>query len=342
MRALVTGGAGYFGSLLVERLQAAGDDVTVLDIADAGHLDGVRVVRADIRDRAAVRRAVAGMDVVFHNVAQVPLARDHALFEAVNVGGTGILLDESLRAGVAKVVHTSSSAVFGIPETNPVTRDTVPHPLEAYGRAKLDAEQLCLAAASRGLDVSIVRPRTILGHGRLGIFAILFDWIASGARVPVLGGGRNVYQFVHAEDLADAIRLAAGRPGPSVYNIGAEEFGTMAEALGALCRHADTGARPISLPQRAVALAMQGSAGLRLTPFGPYHWIMYGESMWFDVGPAKSELGWAAQWSNEAMFIDSYEWFLRHRHNLGTGSAHRSPAKQGALKLARYALGGRG
>ena len=97
--------------------------------------------------------AVAGVDVVFHNVAQVPLARDRSLFESVNVGGTAVLLGACERAGVAKVVHTSSSAVFGVPETNPVTRATEPRPVEPYGRAKLDAELLCRAAVSRGLDV---------------------------------------------------------------------------------------------------------------------------------------------------------------------------------------------
>lgn len=341
MRVVVTGGAGYFGSLLAEALVRAGDEVVVLDIADATHVKGVRAIRADIRDQAAVRHAVQGADVVFHNVAQVPLARDRALFDEVNVDGTRLLLEECLRADVAKVVHTSSSAVFGVPAHNPVTPDTQPRPVEAYGRAKLAAERLCLAATTRGLDVTIVRPRTIVGHGRLGIFAILFDWIAAGAAVPVLDGGRNVYQFVHAEDLASAIMLAARRPGPAIYNVGAEHFGTMAEAVGAVCTHAGTGAQVRSLPKRATSLAMQASAGLRLSPFGPYHWIMYGESMWFDVSPVRGELGWAARWSNEEMLIDSYEWFLANRDHLTGGSAHRSPAKQGILRLARTALGGR-
>ena len=154
-----------------------------------------------------------GVDVVHHNVAQVPLARDRDLFRTVNVDGTALLLQECERAGVRKVVHTSSSAVFGVPRSNPVTRDTPPAPGEAYGRAKLDAEELCRAALSRGLDVSVVRPRTIVGPGRLGIFAILFDWIADGVDVPVLGRGDNRYQFVHADDLAAACVLAGERPG---------------------------------------------------------------------------------------------------------------------------------
>ena len=99
-------------------------------------------------------------------------------------------------------------------------------------------------AAADGLDVSIVRPRTILGHGRLGIFGILFDWIADGADPIVLGDGTNRYQFVHADDLADVCLLAGGRSGPSIFNVGTDRFGTMREALEHLCaarRHGRTG-----------------------------------------------------------------------------------------------------
>ena len=338
-RVLVTGGSGYFGSLLVERLLAEGRAVRVLDLHDHGNPD-VEMLRGDIRDADLVGRAVRGTTRVFHNVAQVPLARDRALFESVNVGGTATLLEACLAAGVDKVVHTSSSAVFGVPETNPVTTDTPPRPVEAYGRAKADAELLCRAAVTRGLDVTVVRPRTILGHGRLGIFGILFDWIADGADVPVLGDGRNVYQFVHADDLAAAILSAAERPGSETYNIGAEEFGTMGDAVAHLCAHAGTGSRVRHLPVGPTSRAMEWSARLGLTPFAPYHWIMYSRSLWFDVGPAKADLGWSAAWSTDAMFRDSYAWFLEHRHDAAGGSAHRSPARQGALRLAKRALGG--
>jgi nucleoside-diphosphate-sugar epimerase len=338
--ALVTGGSGYFGSLLVDQLLRAGLEVRVLDVVDAADRpDGVELFHGDVRDRDLVRRAVTGADLVFHNVAQVPLARDRDLFESVNVHGTAVVLEACESAGVAKVVHTSSSAVFGIPEANPVTRDTPPRPVESYGRAKLDAELLCRAAVSRGLDVTIVRPRTILGHGRLGIFGILFDWIADGSGVPLVGDGTNVYQFVHAEDLASACLLAARRPGPTVYNIGAEEFATMGEAVGHLCDYAGTGSRVRHLPVGPTTKAMEWSSRLRLTPLAPYHWIMYSRSLWFDVSDAKAELGWSAQWSNDAMFRSSYDWFLSHRTSEPAGgSAHRRSAKQGLLRVAKLVL----
>jgi nucleoside-diphosphate-sugar epimerase len=339
--ALVTGGSGYFGSLLVQRLLDRGTAVRVLDLVDTDDRPSkVEFVGGDIRDAAIVAEACTGAQVVFHNVAQVPLAKDASLTRSVNITGTEVLLDACEAAGVGKVVATSSSAVFGVPEHNPVMPDTPPKPREPYGQAKLEAEHLCRAAVTRGLDVSIIRPRTILGHGRLGIFAILFDWIADGIDVFVLGKGDNVYQFVHADDLADACILAGDRPGPSTYNIGASEFGTMRETLESLCAHAGTGSHVRSLPAGLAASAMRLTSTIGLTPVATYHWLMYGQSMWFDTTNAERDLGWKARWSNAEMFAQSYDWFLEHRANLSSAGAsqHRSATRQGALSAVKSVL----
>ena len=334
---LITGGSGYFGTLLAASALARGDRVRTFDLNPPADDGDVEFVQGDVRDPDAVARACQGVDVVLHNVAQVPLAKDRALFDSVNVGGTANLLVAARNAGVAKVVHTSSSAVFGIPESNPVTEETPPRPLEAYGRAKLRAEALCREAAAGGLDVTVVRPRTILGHGRLGIMAILFEFVAEGAPVYVLGSGDNRYQFVHADDLADACLRAGDRPGPTTYNVGTTRFGTMRETLQALVDHAGTGSRVRSLPAGPASAAMKALATARQAPFAPYHWLLYGESLWFDTTKAQTELGWEPRASNAEMVIESYEWFLAHRADpaLTGGSHHQSPAKLGLLGILK-------
>jgi nucleoside-diphosphate-sugar epimerase len=335
---LVTGGSGYFGSILVDRALARGDAVRVFDLNPPAVRDGpAEYLAGDVRDRDALRAACDGVDVVLHNVAQVPLAKDRALFRSVNVVGTANLLLAARDAGVTKFVHTSSSAVFGIPESNPVTEDTPCRPLEAYGRAKLEAELLCREAIESGLDVTVVRPRTILGHGRLGIIAVLFEFVAEGAPVYVLGDGSNRYQFVHASDLADACLRASEREKPAVYNIGTTEFGTMRETLQALVDHAGTGSRVRSLPAGPAKAGMQMLARFGLAPFAAYHWLLYGESLWFDTSRAQSELGWEPVHSNESMVVESYEWFLAHRYELGGahGSHHQSPVRLGLLRALK-------
>ena len=133
--ALITGGSGYFGSLLRDRLQERGQAIRIFDLADTDdRADHIQFCQGDIRDSRRVAEAVAGCDVIIHCVAQVPLAKDKALFHSVNVEGTENLLRAALDAKVRKVIYVSSSAVFGAPKTNPVTEETPPSPGEAYGR----------------------------------------------------------------------------------------------------------------------------------------------------------------------------------------------------------------
>ena len=335
-RLLITGGAGYFGSVLADRARAEGHEVRIFDLNPPDDRSTDHVI-GDIRDLDALRAACDGVHAILHNVAQVPLAKDRDLFWSVNAVGTANVLLAARDAKVAKVVHTSSSAIFGIPDHNPVVEDTPPRPLEAYGKAKLEGELLCHDAVASGLDVSIVRPRTVLGHGRLGIMAILFEFVADGAPVFVLGSGDNKYQFVHADDLADACLRAARRPGAETYNIGCRDFGTMRETLQALVDHANTGSHVVSLPAKPAQVAMQALGQSSLVPFAPYHWLLFGESLWFDVSKAERELDWHPTHSNASAVIESYEWFRAHRESLGGDgkSHHQSPAKLGLLKLVK-------
>jgi nucleoside-diphosphate-sugar epimerase len=105
----------------------------------------------------------------------------------------------------------------------------------------------------------------------------------------------------------------------------------MRELLEALCAHAGTGSRVRALPMGLAVVGMRVTAALGLSPLAPYHWIMYGRSLWFDVSRARDELGWRARWSNEEMICQSYDWYLAHRDALPGGSIHRSGLRPGIL-----------
>jgi nucleoside-diphosphate-sugar epimerase len=299
----------------------------------------VEFVRGDIRDMAIVTEACRGIEVVHHNVAQVPLAKDRALFESVNVGGARTLFEACRAQRVRKVINVSSSAIFGAPPRNPVDASVLPHPMEAYGRAKLAAEKVAEHFVARGLDITSIRPRTILGHGRLGIFQMLFELVRQGRPIYVLGAGDNRYQFVHADDLASACILAGERQGAETFNIGAERFGTMRELLEGLVIHAGTGSVVRSVPMSPAVALMKATSWLGLSPLGPYHSLMYGREMFFDIRPARERLGWAPRASNEEAICESYDAYIRDRDAILArhgASHHRSAVRFGVLALLKY------
>ena len=334
---LVTGGSGYLGEMVVRRLCERGDTVRVLDQADNEDRPAdVELLRGDVRDATLVARAMEGVEVVHHDVAQVPLAKDREKFWSVNVEGTRVVLEAALRSGVRKLVLVSSSAIYGVPPHNPVTLGTSPRPREAYGRAKLEGERLAEHFGTRGLDVAIVRPRTVLGHGRLGIFQILFEWVRRGRPIYLLGAGDNRYQFVHVDDLVEVCLAADRVSGSGAYLAGTDRFGTMRELLTGLVAHAGTGSPVRALPFTLTQVAMAVTSKVGLSPLGDYHTLMYGREMFFDVSETKRQLSWEPRYSNAEMIAESYDWYVSHRDEVlsRTGaSAHRSAVQLGVLRL---------
>ena len=336
--ALITGGSGYFGEILCGLLLEKGYTCRILDLNEPGIAKSNKLSfhRADIRDLNAVERVAKDVDVIFHNVAQVPLAKDDKLFSSVNIDGTWNVAQAFRNSSARHLCYTSSSAVYGVPAQNPVTEETTPNPMESYGRAKLEGERICRNITGVGKSVSVIRPRTILGGGRLGIFQILFDWIASGYNVPVFDGGKNIYQFVHAEDLAKACVLASEKEENEDYNIGASEFGTMRELLTGLIESVGSESNVRSLPGSIVVPLMHLASKAGMSPLGPYHALMYGKSMYFDTNKAVKNLGWQSSYSNQNMILESYEQYVTGRsssHEARSTSPHKSNVRQGILRF---------
>ena len=339
MKHLITGGSGFLGNLIARRLHARGERVRILDVwEDASRPKEIEFVRCDIRDALGVARAMQGMDVVHHNVALVPLTKAGKEFWSVNVDGSRIAAEEAVKAGVKTFIHMSSSALFGAPEKCPVTNDSPMKPVEIYGRAKLAGElavrEICGKART---PLIVIRPRTILGEGRLGIFQILFQWISENRKIYVIGDGNQKFQFVHAHDLMDAYLLAmdAGRPG--VYNVGADRFGTLREALEHVIAHARSTSRVASLPAGITINTLRVLDWLRLSPLAPWHYLTYHKAFYFDVQPLL-QLGWKPRYSNDEMFRQSWDWFLQHKDRLAAEAAaspHRSVVKQRLLGLLK-------
>ena len=203
----MVGGSGFVGVELVRHLLRDARHVRVFDTAalgDARLEDRVDFVRGDVRDETAVGEALRGASRVYHLAAMVPLTRAGKGFRDVNVGGTQHVVNAVATQDDVHVVHLSSSAIYGVPTEVPVTEDTPLDPLGAYGRSKYEGEMVVRRAADKGLSATVIRPRTVVGLGRLGIFQILFDMIANQRPITILGSGDHDFQLLSNRDLARA------------------------------------------------------------------------------------------------------------------------------------------
>ena len=248
MRAVVTGGAGFVGSHVVEALLARGDDVTVVDNLSSGRRenvpDGVPLIVTDIREPLEDEFAEARPEVVFHLAAQIDVRRSVAdpLYDAdVNVLGTLRVL-EAARAHDAQVVFSSTGgAIYGECENGPAPETAARLPISPYGTSKLAAEEY-LAAYNRlnGSSHASLRYGNVYGprqdpHGEAGVVAIFFNCFRSGTPPKIYGDGRQTRDYVFAGEVAEATLAAAGRGG--VYNVGTGRETSVLE-LYELCRRA--------------------------------------------------------------------------------------------------------
>ena len=228
MRALVTGGAGFIGSNLVAELLRQGADVTVLDNLSSGYLGNLpaaprlRFVEGDVRDLAAVAAATQGADAVFHLAASVGNKRsiDHPLDDAaINVLGTLHVLEAARRAGVRKVVYSSSAGIFGELKTLPIREDHPVEPDSPYGASKLGAEKECLAYAKlHGLETVCLRYFNVYGpHQRYdaygNVIPIFVFRMLRGDGLTIYGDGEQTRDFVQVRDVVQANLRAAATPG---------------------------------------------------------------------------------------------------------------------------------
>jgi UDP-glucose 4-epimerase len=343
MRYLVTGGAGFFGSILVNALAEQGHDVVILDrVNDHSLAQRYTLAHVDLRNAKQVQLAVktyGPFDGIFHVAAMLAHAiKDKQDLIDSNVNGTRNIVEAAVDAKIPHLVYTSSNCVVGKPFHQPVHEDDPINPLEVYGVSKLMGEQILDDYKDR-INISMIRCPTIMGGGRLGLLSILYEFIHEGRTVWMLGNGSNRYQFIAACDLVDAMVRAIKQPGFHLYNIGSDNVPTLRELYESVIQFAGTKAHVGSLPKAPAVAAMRILHMLNMSPLGPYHYKMLAESFVFDTTRIKTELGWRPTKTNIQMLTESYQWYIDHYdevyHEGDERSAHRQPVKLQALELVK-------
>jgi UDP-glucose 4-epimerase len=300
MRALVTGGAGFIGSNLVDALLARGDAVTVVDDLSTGrreNLDGALAAGAelaelDIRDAAALAELVASAqpEIVFHLAAQIDVRKslaDPAFDAAINVGGTANLLEAMRAGGSPRIVFVSTGGAIygeGAGKALPLGEDAPIEPFSAYGQSKFAAEgYLALYERLYGLSGVSLRLGNVYGPrqdplGEAGVIAIFCGRLRAGGRPTVFGDGRQTRDYIYVGDVVAAALAAAESAATGPINVGS---GTETDVLELAARLAEIDGAESFEPE--LASPRPGEV----------------QRISLDSGRAERELGWRAKTSLE-------------------------------------------
>jgi nucleoside-diphosphate-sugar epimerase len=339
---LLTGGAGFLGINMTRYLLERGHQVVSLDIADFDYPEktAIREIKGDIRDRPTVDRAMQGVDFVIHCAAALPLYKKEDIY-STDLDGTRNVLQSAFDHHIQRVVHISSTAVYGVPDHHPLIEDDKLHGVGDYGICKVKAEEICVDFRKKGLVVPIFRPKSFIGPERLGVFGVFYDWAKDGKGFPVLGSGNNKYQLMDVEDFAAAIYLSTtidATKANDTFNVGAKDFTTIKQDYQVVLDRAGFGKKITGVPAGAAIWVLRILNKLNISPLYPWVYETASKDSFVSIEKAQKILGWEPKFSNKDALLRNYEWYIANMHHFqqtSTGISHRVPWKQGALGIVK-------
>ncbi len=342
---LVTGGSGFFGQIMCRYLVEKGYQCVNIDLVKSEfEHDNLISYQDDIRNIDILEEIFSKYDIyaVMHFAAM--LAHEKKMLKELwtsNVDGTQNILDMCVKHGVNKIIFTSSNCLWGKNFDDPVTEDEEPSPVEIYGKSKWEGEKILLSKPDEVNSV-IFRCPTIMDEGRLGLLAILYEFVDDNKKLWLVGNGENRYQFIYAKDLAKACELALDHNESDVFNIGSDDVKSFNYTYQYVVDHSESTSKLAHFPAGFAKFMMKLCYHLGISPLGVYQYNMISSTFVFDTTKIKTKLGWEPTLKNEEMLLKSYEYFHKNKTEIKNRkdedvSAHNREADMGlAIRVLKF------
>lgn len=341
---LITGGAGFFGTILKKYFLDKGAECVSIDLEpDCFQNPRFTAYQGDINDNELMEKIFKKhkFDAIFHCAALLAhVKKDLKRLWHANVDGTENVCNFALKYNVSKIVFISSNCLWAKNFDSPVKETEKPNPIEIYGKSKLEGEKILLSHQDK-INSIIFRSPTIMDEGRLGLLGILFEFIDENRKLPMVGNGENRYQFIYAKDLAKAFEQALSADYSEVFNIGADDVKSFNEVYEYVIKKSGSKSRLFHFPKLPMIFAMKICFWLGISPLGPYQYKMIASSFIFDTSKIKEKLKFQPTLKNEEMLLRAYEFYHQNKQEILSRkdvSAHNSVAKMGVIKILKWLM----
>ena len=315
-RWVLIGGAGLTGLKIAEELiemNISKSNIIIADLKNSLSKINLQVALIECDISKNIIPKFKKDDVIIHLAARqyhtkIPKRNQLAWFREVNVVGTKNIINQCIKFNVKGLIYFSTDMVYGIPNYIPLNSAHPKTPIGPYGKSKLEAEMICIESRKKGLPITILRPRLIMGKGRLGIMKKLFKAISLNRPVPLIGRGNNCYQMVSVEDCSKAAILSVKYNFPNCeLNLGSEVGPNIKKLLNFLIHTVNSKSILIPLPAFPLKIILTILEKMGLPILHKEQYKIADKNYIVDISDTYSKIRWKPKQSDTDMIVEAYK-----------------------------------
>lgn len=338
---LITGGSGFLGSILKNIVFQNGLFYTNIDLRDEMDVkQNCKYIRTDVRNKKEIE------ELFFYNnfdgVIHLAAIMSHDRKRRKELWNTNVLATENIvnlcKKYNKKLIFISSNCLWGHSKKEAITENTLPEPIEDYGKSKLVCENIIIKS---GIDYVIFRCPPIMDEGRIGLLSLLFEFIEEDKKVPIVGDGSNKYSFVYAKDVCEMCIKALQSDINGVFNLSTKNPKTFNEIYQYVIDNSHSKSKLIHIPQKLILPIMIAASKLGVSPLGKYQYSMIAANCVLDSTKAEKELNFRPSLTNEEILLKSYLYYKKNKISIKDRkslSPQQAIIDSGIIKILKYFL----